>query len=75
MKYNTFYFIIYLIPFFLQLTYSQTPEWILTSDGSKNAFSSKEVLFGVKKVEINIKLLFMPQRSFLCPKGQSLAKK
>jgi len=71
-KYNTFDFFnlfIYIYFFFGNSPTGQSPERILTRDGSKDAFSRKDVPLGVKNVEINIEPHFMP------PKGQILAKK
>ena len=48
------------IPFFGNSPIGQTPERILTRDGSKDAFSRKDVPFGVKNVEINNEPIFMP---------------
>jgi len=65
MKYNTFDFFIYI---YCTTGHGHTAPRILARDGSKHVFSRKDLPFGGKK----LKLIF---NSFLCPKGQILAKK
>jgi len=67
-KYNTFDFFIDIYFFFFNSATGHTPQRILTRDGSNDAFSPKEVPFGVKKLKLTL-------NPFYSPKGQILAKK
>jgi len=58
-KYNNV--LLLFIPYFFDQPTGQTRGWIFTRDSSKDVKSRKDVPFGVIKLNVNFKPLFIPQ--------------
>ena len=57
------YIYIYIYFFFFNSPTGHTPQWVLTRDGSKDAFSPKEVPFGVKnKLKLTLNPISCPPK-------------